>query len=179
MKKIILFAAIVSVFAACKNNSSTGYDTSKYVLVDTTNLSKSNASTDVMQDAAVTGVKTWDVNRSTSQPVITSQPITSQPMTTTTQNSRSTSHAVYPATTTRTTTTTSTVPRRDRGWSSAAKRTAIGAGTGAVVGALVGKGKGAVIGALIGGGAGYLSGRHKDRKTGRVQRARERRAAGY
>ena len=58
-----------------------------------------------------------------------------------------------------------------KGWSSAAKGAAIGAGAGAVTGVLVDKknGRGAVIGGLIGAGTGYVIGRDKDRRTGRIQ----------
>lgn len=60
---------------------------------------------------------------------------------------------------------------RKRGWSEAAKGTAIGAGAGALGGALIDKkkGRGAIIGAAAGAGTGYLIGRSKDRKSGRVQ----------
>ena len=53
-------------------------------------------------------------------------------------------------------------------FSNAAKGALIGAGSGAVVGALVTKknrGLGAVIGAAVGGGAGYGIGKHKDNKA--------------
>ncbi|MCL4640278.1 MULTISPECIES: YMGG-like glycine zipper-containing protein [Olivibacter] len=59
-----------------------------------------------------------------------------------------------------------------KGWSDAAKGTAIGAGAGAVMGALIDKDKrlrGAAIGAAIGGAGGYAIGRKKDRQSGRVQ----------
>ena len=52
-------------------------------------------------------------------------------------------------------------------FSNAAKGALIGAGSGAVVGAVVAKknrGLGAVIGAAVGGGAGYGIGKHKDNK---------------
>lgn len=65
-----------------------------------------------------------------------------------------------------------TAPEK-KGWSDAAKGTAIGAGAGAVVGALIDKDKrlrGAAIGAAIGGGGGYAIGRKKDRESGRVQK---------
>ena len=164
MKKIILLLSVVSVFAACKNNSSPAYN-KNLVLVDTTGLSTSNAMTDAAKADKGT---TWASS--------------------TKQDSRVSDHAVYPdnnaptstTATSTTTTTTSTVPKRDKGWSSAAKGTAIGAGTGAIVGAIVTKNaKGAIIGAMIGGGGGYAIGRSKDRKSGRVARAKARRAAGY
>lgn len=58
-----------------------------------------------------------------------------------------------------------------KGWSSAAKGAAIGAGAGAVTGILVDKkdGRGAVIGGVLGAGTGYVIGRSRDRKSGRVQ----------
>lgn len=59
-----------------------------------------------------------------------------------------------------------------KGWSDAAKGTAIGAGAGAVMGAIIDKDKrlrGAAIGAAIGGTGGYVIGRKKDRQSGRVQ----------
>jgi hypothetical protein len=62
---------------------------------------------------------------------------------------------------------------KKEGWSKAAKGTVIGAGTGAVTGAIISKkkGKGAVIGGLIGAGGGYIIGRKKDKKDGRVQQS--------
>jgi YMGG-like Gly-zipper len=63
------------------------------------------------------------------------------------------------------------VETKKKGWSKAAKGTAIGVGVGAVTGAVVSKNKakGAVIGGVLGGGAGYIIGRKKDKKDGRVQ----------
>lgn len=57
-----------------------------------------------------------------------------------------------------------------KGWSDAAKGTVIGAGAGAIAGALIDKNhaQGALIGGVLGGGTGYVVGRAKDRKTGRV-----------
>ena len=60
---------------------------------------------------------------------------------------------------------------RKKGWSSAAKGTAIGAASGAVLGAALSKDhhrvKGAVIGGAAGAAGGYLYGRHRDKKNGR------------
>lgn len=67
---------------------------------------------------------------------------------------------------------TTSTPQK-KGWSDAAKGTAIGAGVGAGVGALIDKDRrlrGAAIGAAIGGGSGYAIGRKSDRKSGRVQK---------
>ncbi len=65
----------------------------------------------------------------------------------------------------------STTKTKKKGWSSAAKGTAIGAGVGALGGILIDKkdGRGAVIGGLVGAGTGYAIGRSRDVKSGRVQ----------
>lgn len=179
MKKIVLIVTAASVFVACKNNSNQGYDSDKYVLVEKSSVvMEETLPSKIMKEAAYTGVRTLDANNVA--------PLSSS----TIENSRTTSNAMYPventsastvATTTTTTTSASTVPKRDKGWSSAAKGTVIGAGGGALLGAVVSKnkGKGAIVGALLGGGAGYLFGRHKDKKSGRVARHRARKAAGY
>ena len=70
-----------------------------------------------------------------------------------------------------------TAPRRavaqttkKKGWSKAAKGTAIGATTGAIAGALINKKNrlvGGIIGGLIGGGGGYVIGHGMDKKDGR------------
>jgi hypothetical protein len=59
---------------------------------------------------------------------------------------------------------------KKKGWSKAAKGTVIGAGSGAILGAIISKNNraaGAAIGAVLGGGVGYGIGRSKDKKDGR------------
>lgn len=59
---------------------------------------------------------------------------------------------------------------KKKGWSKAAKGTAIGAGAGAAAGAILVKNNralGAVVGGVVGGGVGYGIGRAKDKKDGR------------
>ena len=59
---------------------------------------------------------------------------------------------------------------RKRGWSKAAKATAIGAGGGAVLGAIINKRNplvGGVIGGVLGGAVGYGIGHSMDKKDGR------------
>ena len=53
-----------------------------------------------------------------------------------------------------------------KGWSHRKKYAVVGAGAGAVTGALVSKhhATGAVVGGVVGGASGYLLGRHKDKK---------------
>ena len=87
------------------------------------------------------------------------------------------SNTVY---TSKTSSTSNPAYPQDKGWSHAAKGTVVGAGTGAITGAILNKdhrGTGAIIGALIGAGSGYIIGRTTDKKTGRVERARQRKAA--
>ncbi len=69
------------------------------------------------------------------------------------------------------TTTTTQETEKKKGWSKAAKGAAIGAGAGAVGGAIISKkkGVGAVVGGLIGAGGGYIIGRKADKKDGRAQ----------
>jgi hypothetical protein len=60
--------------------------------------------------------------------------------------------------------------KKKKGWSKAAKGTAIGAGAGAAAGALLVKNNralGAVVGGVLGGGIGYGVGRSMDKKDGR------------
>jgi uncharacterized protein YcfJ len=68
------------------------------------------------------------------------------------------------------TSSTTTTTTKKKGWSKAAKGTAIGAGVGAAAGAIIGKNNralGAVIGGVAGGGIGYGIGRSMDKKDGR------------
>lgn len=72
------------------------------------------------------------------------------------------------STTTQTTTTQTTTKKK--GWSSAAKGAVIGAGAGAVGGAIISKKqpvKGAVIGGVVGAAGGYIIGKDIDKKKGR------------
>ncbi len=63
-------------------------------------------------------------------------------------------------------TTTTTGTKRKKGWSNKAKGAVIGAGVGAVTGAMVDKkkGEGAVVGGVLGAGAGYGVGAILDNK---------------
>lgn len=61
---------------------------------------------------------------------------------------------------------TKTKTTHKKGWSHRKKYAVIGAGAGAVTGAVVSKhhATGAVVGGVVGGASGYLLGRHKDKK---------------
>ena len=88
---------------------------------------------------------------------------------------RTQSVATYPTTTrvhhrytSRSSSPAQSTTYRKKGWSSAAKGTAIGAGSGAVLGAVVAgdhnRVKGAVVGGVVGAAGGYIYGRHRDKK---------------
>lgn len=174
MKKILSIITIVAMLAACKNKTNSELSNSKnMVLVDTTGLSKSNALTDVGNNKYVINDK------------VVSNPAVAKPSSSTKQTSNSTvnnstaGNSGGSGSNTSTAETPAPVPA-DKGWSHAAKGTAVGAGSGAIIGAVVNKDnrvEGALIGSAIGAGTGYLIGRAKDRKTGRVARAKARKRA--
>jgi hypothetical protein len=65
---------------------------------------------------------------------------------------------------------TTAQPAKKKGWSKAAKGTAVGTTAGAIAGALINKNNrlaGGIIGGLLGGGIGYGVGRGMDKKDGR------------
>lgn len=176
MKKIFLIVTTISVFSACKSKTATTLDANRnMVLVDTSGLSKSNASTDVGATVNGANPQATSTNRNTGNTGNT------RANRSTNNNSGGSTARSGGSGNSGSSSQGSTVPARERGWSDAAKGTAIGAGSGAVLGAIVSKNKakGAVIGGVIGGAGGYAIGRSKDRKSGRVTRQKQRRAAGY
>lgn len=67
-------------------------------------------------------------------------------------------------------TTNNAKTAKKKGWSKAAKYSAIGGGTGIVLGAIINKRNrvaGGIIGGVLGGGIGYGIGRSQDKKDGR------------
>ena len=179
MKKILSIFTIAVIFTACKSKTDSTLSTSKnMVLVDTTGLSKSNVLTDVGNNKYVINDKgiTTPV---TNKPIVV-KPVATSPQKTTTVNNSGSGNSGGGSGNNTSNTTAEAPVKQDKGWSDAAKGTAIGAGSGAVLGAVVAKndrGKGAVIGSVIGAGAGYIIGRSRDKKSGRVARAKARRRA--
>ena len=172
MKKIFPIVALVVTLAACKTKVDTAAN-KNMVLVDTTYLSKSNILVNVGDNKFVAIEKPVAIET----PV---EPVYAAPVSKTTAPRRSTntSKAIYSS---KTGTVSNASYPQDKGWSHAAKATAVGAGSGAILGALLNKDHrlgGAAVGTVIGAGAGYLIGRAKDRQTGRVARAKARKA-GY
>jgi hypothetical protein len=166
MKKMLSIFAIVVVFTACKSKTNE-LENKNMVLVDTTGLYKSNALTMdgggkyVINHDAVATKK----NNSQKQSTAGTKAAGSNSTVTNYSKVNSNQSAAIP---------------QDKGWSHAAKGTVVGAGTGAITGAILNKdnrGAGAIIGSVIGAGSGYLIGRKTDQKTGRVARAKARKAA--
>jgi hypothetical protein len=169
MKKIFSILAIAVTLAACKTKVNTA-ENKNMVLVDTTYLSKHNLLIDVGNNKFVAIEKPVE-------PVIepVGEPVYSTPVRrTSTARRNNNSKTVYSS---RTGTTRNASYPQDKGWSHAAKATAVGGGSGAILGAVLNKDNrlgGAIVGTLIGAGTGYLIGRSQDRKTGRVARAKAR-----
>ena len=184
MKKIFMIVAAASIFAACKNKVNSNLQADKnMVMVDTTGLYKSNASTDVGNENTPVNAHRSNTNNAGSNTAHRSAGNTS-----TNTNNNGTGAGSGGTTNSGGSTNSGgtagnanseTAAAKDKRISDAAKGAAIGAGTGAVVGVIVSKdnAKGAIIGGIIGAGAGYAIGRSRDKKSGRVDRQRVRRHA--
>ena len=177
MKKILFPVAIACMFTACNSNKDKDETTKNLVPLSDTSAAYRNS---VMSDTP----KTVQAPAA-PETVFIAKPTPKKSVKQTTVASHSNTVKPAPATTTTTTTSTTstanTTPAASvpapapapekKGWSSAAKGTAIGAGAGAVTGAIIGKNvKGAVIGGAVGAAGGYIIGRQNDKKTGRVKK---------
>lgn len=133
--------ASMLVFAACKNNQTTGINGAN---TDTTGLAQ---------------FQQWKaMNAQTNQAIAKKQ------------SSRKSSSALKTGSLNSSTTNAAKVEKK-KGWSKSAKYAVIGGAGGAVMGAIINKKnpvKGAVIGGVVGGGGGYVLGRSQDKKDGRI-----------
>jgi ElaB/YqjD/DUF883 family membrane-anchored ribosome-binding protein len=160
MKKIMLAVAGVALFAACnnspKNEANVSQDSSRIAAQAITNY-RDSLRLDSFERAEEER-KIAVIREQERQKLVTASAVSASPRTTYVKGY---SESVY-----------NTQPQaQKKGWSSAAKGAAIGAGAGALTGVVVSKkdGKGALVGGLLGAGAGYVIGRQKDKKTGRAQ----------
>lgn len=170
MKQIFPILALAVTLGACTAKVNEA-DNKNMVLVDTTGLHQNNVLTDVGNKQFVITPKTV-----AAEPVSTAS--TRKPVRRVSSNNNNSSNTVYSSGTSKS--TNAAYPQKEKGWSDAAKGAAIGGGAGAILGAVVGKNNralGAVIGGAVGAGGGYAIGRAQDRKSGRVERARQRKAA--
>lgn len=187
MKTIFFALTTLVIFVGCKSNNKASLETNKnMVLVDTTGLSKASILTDTgsRTNHLKNGVTSTTSSTTTTTTTTTTTNGSVKPVTHASQTKSGNSHintgSANSNNSSANNSTTSTAPQRDKGWSDAAKGTAIGAGSGAVLGAVLDKNnraQGAVIGSAVGAGAGYIIGRHRDKKSGRVARSRARRRA--
>ena len=168
MKRTLSIIALTAVFAACKISINEPEKIKNMVLVDTTGLYKTNTLTTL--DGKYVIVENGLANANNNpmgKSVANAKIIRKRIVTNSDYYSQANSNE------------SAAIPK-DKGMSHAAKGVIVGAGTGAITGALINKehrGTGAIIGALIAAGSGYVIGRVTDKKTGRVDRARARRAA--
>jgi hypothetical protein len=192
---ITIFATAAMFFAACSSNPKNTEDTTSKVLssLDTTGLAQFQQwkqqqewrnqeiiETNGINEDASNGQANYAGsgparNYSNSNTYSNNEPTVRR----TPRTTRNTSTARKSTRTSRVGTGTSTgstsagqgtaQTTKKKGWSNAAKGTVIGAGSGAVLGAIVSKkkGKGAIIGGILGAGGGYVLGRMKDKKVGR------------
>jgi hypothetical protein len=198
MKKTLFAIAVATVFTACHSNTSTktNEDTTR-TLSYTDSMNNQSLLNDKANEVNLNGLSDTLITRDGSQyvkvdpnkaetpevaPVAPVKSSTTRTRTRTrsgssgssgssTANSGGSSSTGTSPVYSGTETASTPVPAKKKGWSKAAKGAAIGAGTGAVAGAIISKkkGVGAVVGGLIGAGGGYIIGRKADKKDGRVQ----------
>ena len=166
MKNSLLIIALAVLFAACGNKKAALDANKEMLLRDSLALVKSNILTDRAHDSIV------------KDNAIKAERAQQRRTATNNGNSNSGSTKNNDGGSSATEAQGTTPSNQDKGWSSAAKGTAIGAAGGAVLGAVVSKNKaaGAVIGGVVGGAGGYAIGRAQDRKSGRVARKKAARA---
>ncbi|SFM91310.1 YMGG-like Gly-zipper [Chitinophaga sp. YR627] len=139
MKKLFLSLATVTVLFACNNKPSQeeAIESARQAAVDSVN--NANAVNEAKQQA-IDSMKAVEKARAGNAPATVNH-----------SNSNSSDNSA-PAASTATTTT-----EKKKGWSHTAKGAVVGAGTGAVTGAIINKNdrvKGAAIGTVVGAGAG-------------------------
>lgn len=197
MKKLLLSLSVVATMVACSTKEKTDAGREMVILQDSSALYQNNINTDkaaIVQDEesqanqTVTQkkyVNTNTVRRNTRRPepryqapvqqpqappVVTTPPVATPPATETASGSNTTVGKTGTGTTEGTGTETTAETQKKTGISKAAKGAVIGAGAGAVAGAILGKSaKGAIIGAVLGAGGGYVLGRKQDKKDGRIE----------
>ncbi|MEP6616190.1 MAG: YMGG-like glycine zipper-containing protein [Ginsengibacter sp.] len=162
LKNFLYLITVIFIFASCASKSN--LDTSKDVVpADTASLYNSSMLTDTG-----TIIETSAVPKGSLPAYTKRTPSGSHNTGTGTRSSGTASSGNGTSTSSSGTGQTTTAKK---GWSKAAKGAVIGAGTGAIAGAIISKkkGKGAIIGGVVGAAGGYIIGRSKDKKDGRVR----------
>ena len=192
MKNFLLSIAIITGLAACNNTPKD--DTRDIQLLSDPSAYQNNVGADTSAAVAAQPLPAAEVK--TAPPVITitkriiytpaktvttapvSQPtVYTPPVATEVPNtvpSTTTNNGTMQAGTAGGTTdepvATTTQTEKKKGWSAAAKGAAIGAGAGAIGGAIISKkkGLGAIVGGVVGAAGGYIIGKDIDKKNNRL-----------
>ncbi|MEP7230587.1 MAG: YMGG-like glycine zipper-containing protein [Ginsengibacter sp.] len=158
MKNIIVVIALVTGFAACNNK--------KQETRDIQLMTDSSAYNNDMYSDTSAGK---EIVETPVLPASSVKSVAPRPHTSSNGGNSAKSSSAGSANNTNTQTTTQTTTKK-KGWSSAAKGAVIGAGAGAIGGAVISRKKpvqGAVIGGVVGAAGGYIIGKDIDKKKGR------------
>ncbi len=192
MKNFLLSIAIITSFAACNNTPKD--DTRDIQLLSDPSAYQNNTSADTAATVAAQPVPAAEVKAAprvititkriiytpaktvnaapVTQPTVYTPPVTTEAPKTapssTTNNG--TMQAGTAGGTTEAPVATTTETEKKKGWSASAKGAAIGAGAGAIGGAIISKkkGLGAIVGGVVGAAGGYIIGKDIDKKNNRL-----------
>lgn len=195
MKNFLLSLALITGFAACNNTPKQDDSRDIQLLTDSTSYRNnfySDTSSTVNNEPipaaeakaeprviTITKRIIYIPAKTTNtapvyHPEVSTPPVTTtlpsplpEPATTTTDNTVQTGNATSGGTEP---VATTTIPAKKKGWSSAAKGAAIGAGAGAIGGAILAKkkGLGAIVGGVVGAAGGYIIGKDIDKRNNRL-----------
>ncbi len=157
MKNIVLAIALVAGFTACNSKKT---ETRDIQLLSDSSAYNNSMYSDTSNDMEIVA----------TPPSQSGKPKSVIPKTHTSANSGNTANSTNAGTSATTSTQTTSQTEKKKGWSSAAKGAVIGAGAGAIGGAIIGKKKpvkGAVVGGVVGAAGGYIIGKDIDKRKGR------------
>ena len=189
MKHLLLALTIITGFAACNNNPDPIEKTGAVQLLPSVAAYNSNTNSDTSSTVAPEVTPAKVTSRPTKIVYITRQPAHTAANTSKVAPVIQTPAPVVPSVTPTLPGNESTgnttaqqgsgvgkevspaipQPVKKKGWSNATKGAVIGAGTGAIGGAIISKkkGLGAVIGGMVGAAGGYIIGKNMDKKNAR------------
>ncbi len=183
MKNILLSLSVIFTLAACQHKANDGSVTQQSLVPVTGSYSNS-----ALSDTAVTREAFYQprkspvsrpqlkrnlpvaVHRSVPRETTYIPPVETSPVITAPTSVPGTVPSTSPVESNAGAGTASTIPQPEKkGWSKSAKGAVIGAGAGAIGGAILSKkkGLGAVIGGVVGAAGGYIIGKGMDKKDGR------------
>ena len=188
MKKILLLLAIITCFAACKSDPDPMEKTGAVQLLPSITAYNNTANSDTSTAEATQATEAPKVDNQpvkivyiTKERVIekTKTPVINDPApiiptvvpqakeAENTNTGVATSEQIPGEANAGEAGTETPQPEKKKGWSNAAKGAVIGAGTGAIGGAILSKkkGLGAVIGGVVGAAGGYIIGKNIDKKN--------------